>query len=249
MPSSSALDTDTLLQLDRTHVWHPYTALHDPLPVYPIVGASGVELELADGRKLIDGMSSWWTAIHGYNVPELNAAAHAQLDRMAHVMFGGITHEPAVALARTLASITPGNLDKVFFCDSGSVAVEVAVKMAVQYQQALGHTDRTALLTIRGGYHGDTFKAMSVCDPVTGMHHLFSGAVQAQYFADRPTCRFGEDWDSTDIVPFQSLLEQHHTTIAAVILEPIVQGAGGMWFYHPEYLREVRALCDHYGVL
>ncbi|HFQ80919.1 MAG TPA: adenosylmethionine--8-amino-7-oxononanoate transaminase [Desulfobacterales bacterium] len=238
-----------LLDYDRRHVWHPYTSPTEPLPVYPVVAAHGVYLRLMDGRELIDGMSSWWCAIHGYNHPRLNTSLKEQAEKMAHVMFGGLTHEPAVSLARTLIDITPPNLQKVFFCDSGSVAVEVAMKMALQYQAALKLERRKHFLTIRGGYHGDTLGAMSVCDPVTGMHQLFSGALPVQFFAERPVSTNDEAWREDDIADFQTQLAGHHQEIAAVIMEPVVQGAGGMYFYAPEFLRRVRKLCDEYGVL
>ncbi len=237
------------LQFDRESTWHPYTSVHDPLPVYPVESASGVRLKLTDGRQLIDGMSSWWAAIHGYNHPRLNAAAHRQIDNMSHVMFGGLTHKPAAALAKLLITLSPAPLTKIFFCDSGSVAVEVAIKMAIQYWHALGEGKRTRLLTIRSGYHGDTFGAMAVCDPVTGMHEMFRGALSQHYFADEPRCRFDGAWDEQDIAPFADLITSHHEEIAAVILEPVVQGAGGMRIYHPEYLRRVRSLCDTHGIL
>ncbi len=220
-----------------------------PLPVYPVVSASGVRLALADGRQLIDGMSSWWCAIHGYNHPVLNQALHTQIDAMSHVMFGGITHPQAVGLARKLVDISPAPLNRVFFCDSGSVSVEVAIKMAVQYWWSLQRPEKNRLLTIRGGYHGDTFGAMAVCDPETGMHHLFSAVLRKHLFAPRPLCRFGAPWDPDDIVALKNLIETHSRELAAVILEPVVQGAGGMWFYHPEYLRLLRELCDEHELL
>ncbi len=238
-----------MLQFDRHHVWHPYTSTTNPLPVYPVASADGVRLRLTDGRELIDGMSSWWCAIHGYNHPRLNTALQKQAASMAHVMFGGLTHEPAVTLARALIDITPANLQKVFFCDSGSVAVEVAMKMALQYWGAMGRPARKHFLTIRGGYHGDTLGAMSVCDPVTGMHQLFSGALSVQFFADRPTCCNDEEWRDDDMADFRRQLAAHRNEIAAVIMEPIVQGAGGMRFYAPEFLRQARKLCDEYGLL
>ena len=240
---------DELLAFDRAHLWHPYTSIGDPPPVERIVAARGVRLRLADGRELVDGMSSWWAAIHGYGHPALDAAVRAQLGRMAHVMFGGLTHEPAVALAQRLVARLPAGLDRIFLCDSGSVAVEVAIKMALQYWRGRGDVRRTRLLTVRGGYHGDTFAAMSVCDPDTGMHALWRGVLAQQLFAERPRCRFDDDWDPHAIDDVACLLARHRDEIAAVVLEPVVQGAGGMWFYHPRYLRELRALCDDAGVL
>ncbi|NLC70869.1 MAG: adenosylmethionine--8-amino-7-oxononanoate transaminase [Desulfuromonadaceae bacterium] len=238
-----------LLAFDRAHLWHPYTSALKPLRAYPVTGASGVRLRLADGRQLIDGMSSWWCAIHGYNHPLLNAALRQQLDSMAHVMFGGITHEPVVTLGKRLLEIVPRPLQHLFFCDSGSVSVEVAIKMALQYWQAVGRPQKKRLLTVRGGYHGDTFAAMSVCDPVTGMHHLFRGVLPEQLFAERPSCRFDAPFDPTSLEDFRRLIAEHEGEIAAVILEPVVQGAGGMWFYHPDYLRGVRELCHRHQVL
>jgi adenosylmethionine-8-amino-7-oxononanoate aminotransferase len=237
------------LGFDRAHLWHPYTSMADPQPVEPVAGADGVRLRLADGRELVDGMSSWWAAIHGYNHPALNAAVRAQLERMAHVMFGGLTHEPAIALGQRLTALLPAPLGHVFFCDSGSVAVEVAVKMVLQYWRSRGDTRRTRLVTVRGGYHGDTFAAMSVSDPDTGMHALWRGVLAEQLFAERPRCRFGGAWDPAAMDDVARLLDAHRDEVAAVILEPIVQGAGGMWFYHPRYLVELRRLCDAAGVL
>ncbi len=238
-----------LLALDRAHVWHPYSTLVDPPPIFPVVAAEGVRLELADGTRLIDGMSSWWSVIHGYRHPHLDAALRAQVERMAHVMFGGLTHEPAVRLAARLVEIAPTGLETVFFSDSGSVAVEVALKMAIQYQAARGLPRRQKFLTVRGGYHGDTFGAMSVCDPVTGMHTLFKGALPAQFFAPRPRSRYAGEWQPDDVDALAALLARHAGEIAAVVIEPIVQGAGGMWFYHPHYLARLRELCDEHGVL
>lgn len=237
------------LEFDRESIWHPYTSISDPLPVYPVVSASGVRLKLADGQELIDGMSSWWAAIHGYNHPTLNNAAHKQIEQMSHVMFGGLTHQPAVELAEVLLDLSPAALEKIFFCDSGSVAVEIAIKMALQYWYARKQKEKTKLLTIRSGYHGDTFGAMAVCDPVTGMHEIFRDVLPQHYFADEPRTRFEDPWDEKDITSFADLISTHHGHIAAVILEPLVQGAGGMRIYSPEYLKRVRALCDQYDVL
>lgn len=238
-----------ILTLDQRHVWHPYSSVVEPPPVFEVVSAQGVRLRLADGRELIDGMASWWTAIHGYNVPELNAAATEQLDRMAHVMFGGLTHAPAAELAKDLVNVAPPGLETIFFSDSGSVAVEVALKLAIQYWAARGQPAKHRVLTVHGGYHGDTLGAMSVCDPITGMHTLFQQTLPLQLFAPRPEIRFGGFWDPSDIQPLAILLEAHASELAAVIIEPIVQGAGGMWFYHAEYLRELRRLCTGFEVL
>lgn len=238
-----------ILQKDQRHVWHPYASVIDPLPVYEVTHADGVYLHLADGRRLIDGMSSWWCAIHGYNHPELNAAAIKQLGKMSHVMFGGITHEPAVNLCAKLVELTSAPLQKVFLSDSGSVSVEVAIKMAFQYWIAQGKIRKNRLLTVRNGYHGDTFAAMSVCDPVTGMHHLFSEVLPKHLFAPAPTITFDDEWREDDIEQFRQLIEANRDSLAAVILEPVVQGAGGMRFYSPHYLRRVRELCDQNQVL
>ncbi|MEO0541661.1 MAG: adenosylmethionine--8-amino-7-oxononanoate transaminase [Cyanobacteria bacterium P01_A01_bin.105] len=243
------LPTPQLLATDRHHVWHPYAAMPNPLPIFPVRSAAGVHLELEDGRTLVDGMSSWWTCIHGYGHPRLNQAAREQIDRMSHVMFGGLTHQPAVQLAQRLVDLTPAPLQQVFFCDSGSVSVEVAMKMAIQYWYNLGQPQKHRFLTVRGGYHGDTFDAMSVCDPVTGMHHLFNQVLRQQYFAEVPQIPFSGVWDDTDIASFEQRLVENHGQIAAAIFEPVVQGAGGMRFYSPDYVRRARELCDQYNVL
>ncbi len=236
------------LTFDRDHIWHPYTSMSDPLPCYPVVAAEGSRLQLADGRQLVDGMSSWWAAVHGYNHPRLNQALQTQMAQMSHVMFGGITHPPAVALCRRLVDMTPAPLECVFLADSGSVAVEVAMKMALQYWQARGEK-RQRFLTLRNGYHGDTFAAMSVCDPQNSMHSLYQGYLPEHLFAPAPTCRFDDPWCESDTDALEQLIVSHHRQLTAVILEPIVQGAGGMRFYHPRYLHRVRELCDRYRLL
>lgn len=238
-----------LLEGDSAHIWHPYASAADPGYVAPVVSASGVRLQLADGREILDGMASWWCAIHGYNHPVLNRAVREQVDTMAHVMFGGLTHPPAVKLARMLAALTPASLERVFFSDSGSVAVEVAIKMAIQYWQARGKPGKRKLVALRGGYHGDTLGAMSVCDPVTGMHHLFGDVVAQQFFAPAPNCDVDGPCPESEMDGITDILSQHHDQIAAVIVEPVVQGAGGMRFYSSDYLRKLRALCDAFDVL
>lgn len=238
-----------LLQIDNDAIWHPYTALSSDVPVYHVESANGVRLKLSDGRELIDGMASWWCAIHGYNQPEINKALQVQTKRMAHVMFGGLTHTPAIELTEQILAITPEELDAVFFSDSGSVSVDVAMKMAIQYWNAKGEPERQKFISLKHGYHGDTFGAMSVCDPETGMHSLFSDAMPKQIFIEQPQCRFGEPCLDAHIAPLKQALNKHGKKIAALIMEPIVQGAGGMWFYSADYLRQARDLCNEHNVL
>ena len=249
MRMSRPEDWDRLLALDAERVWHPYGALPSPSRSLPVVSAEGVRLRLADGRELIDGMASWWCAIHGYRHPALDAAAQEQLGRMAHVMFGGLTHEPAVRLAERLTALAPAGLERVFFADSGSVSVEVALKLAIQYQRALGHAGRTRLLTVRGGYHGDTTGAMAVCDPIGGMHSIFTGLLPEHVFAPRPPDGFDAPLDDRWVAEVRELAERHAGELAAVIAEPVVQGAGGMRFHSPACVRVLREVCDEHGLL
>ncbi len=237
------------LAFDSQHIWHPYSSMINPPAMYPVESASGVRIKLSDGRELIDGMASWWSVVHGYNHPRLNAAAKEQIDRTAHVMFGGLTHTPAIELSRKLVEMTPEPLQRVFIADSGSVAVEVALKMAIQYWHARGKPRKQRMLSIRNGYHGDTFGAMSVCDPINGMHELFSDVLAQQLFAPRPETPFDGQFDPSDITELERLLVEHQEELAALILEPVVQGAGGMRFYSPEWLRRARELCDRHEVL
>ena len=234
---------------DQQYLWHPYSSMIDPPPLFEVSHAEGCRLHLADGRTVIDGMSSWWCTVHGYNHPVLNTAVTEQLGKMSHVMFGGLTHAPAVALGEKLVALTPAGLDKVFLCDSGSISVEVAIKMALQFWLSQGVRGKSRLLTVRNGYHGDTFAAMSVCDPVNGMHHLFADVLQQQLFAPAPATPFGEPLSAGDCAELEQLLANHHGEIAALIIEPIVQGAGGMRFYSADYLRRARELCSEYNVL
>lgn len=235
--------------IDQDHIWHPYSAMNSNLPVYEVESANDVRLKLKDGRELIDGMSSWWCMIHGYNHPEMNLAIEQQIKKVSHVMFGGLTHEPAIELTKKLIQITPPSLDKVFYSDSGSVAVEVSMKMAIQYWHAKGEEDKQHFISLRSAYHGDTFAAMSVSDPETGMHSLFKKFLTKQFFIKQPTSRFGETCSIEDIENIEKVLSKYSKESAALILEPIVQGAGGMWFYSADYLKKAKELCEKYNVL
>ena len=246
---SLVFSAEELIEFDKRHIWHPYSSLRDPIDPYLVVSAKGVKLFLIDGRELIDGMASWWSCIHGYNHPELNKAITEQLEKMAHVMFGGLTHKPAIFLAQKLLEITHKDLTNVFFCDSGSVAVEVSIKMAYQYWISLGYPNKSKLLTVRCGYHGDTFGAMAVCDPITGMHVKFKNVLPKHFFAPPPKPSFGEEFKEEHITELLKIVEKHHDEIAAVILEPVVQGAGGMRFYSPDYLKRLRDICDEFDIL
>jgi adenosylmethionine---8-amino-7-oxononanoate aminotransferase len=242
-------DWDSQLAFDREHVWHPYGALPAALAPLPVVSAQGVRLKLADGRELIDGMASWWCAIHGYRHPALDRAVGEQLQRMAHVMFGGLTHEPGVRLAERLLALAPQNLQAVFFADSGSVSVEVAIKMSLQFQRARGHPNRTRLLTVEGGYHGDTFGAMAVCDPLGGMHSMFKGVLAEHVFAERPPDGYDAGLDERWAAHVRELVARHSEELAAIIVEPVVQGAGGMRFHSPACVALLRELCDEHELL
>lgn len=251
--SHGSLSAEQIVELDQQHVWHPYSSFTSPLLPFPVASTDGVRITLNDGRELIDGMASWWSAVHGYGHPKLKAAAHEQIDTMSHVMFGGLTHEPAVKLCEKLVQLAPSGLNKVFISDSGSVAAEVAIKMAFQYWISQGKSEKNKLITVKNGYHGDTFATMAVCDPVNGMHHMFEQVLPKHIFADAPQPAVAVDrhveFEESHIDSLKMLLEEHHQNIAALILEPIVQGAGGMRMYHPDYLKRARELCDQYQVL
>lgn len=243
------MKNEEILQFDKDHIWHPYTSMIDPLKVYEVESAEGVYINLASGERLIDGMSSWWSTIQGYNNPRLNNAIEQQIKKMSHVMFGGLTHRPAVELAEKLIQITPEGLDTVFYSDSGSVSVEVAIKMALQYHHARGNRFKTVIGTFAGGYHGDTWHCMSVCDPIGGMHTMYNNRLSEQLFVSRPEISFYQKWDNTCLEELEACFDKHHKKMAAFITEPIVQGAGGMYIYHPNYLKALRALCNKYDVL
>lgn len=249
--TSGILSNKEALVFDKAHIWHPYSSTLSPITPHMVESANGIELTLADGNTLLDGMSSWWSTIHGYNHPRLNAAAEKQLAKMSHVMFGGLTHAPAISLCERLIAMLPDPLDTVFLADSGSIAVEVSMKMAIQYWHAKGAPDKHRFISLRNGYHGDTLGAMSLCDPVTGMHQLFNGVVSTQFHAEQPACRFSHagDTQSVNFDSMRKLVEQHHNQVAAIVVEPIVQGAGGMYFYSADYLKKLRELCNEYNLL
>ena len=247
--NTKAQGSSHILEKDQAYVWHPYSSMTSPIPAYEVDSAQGVYLQLANDNKLIDGMSSWWAAIHGYNHPHINAAVKRQVDEFSHIMFGGLTHEPAIKLAKQLLAMVPEGLNRVFFADSGSVSVEVAIKMALQYFACQGQPHKHKILSPRNGYHGDTFAAMSVCDPINGMHSLFKNVLAEQIFVPAPQTQYGQTWNEDELAPLIDTLNDHHHEIAAIILEPVVQGAGGMRLYHPEYVRRVRQLCDEYHIL
>ncbi|WP_246581349.1 adenosylmethionine--8-amino-7-oxononanoate transaminase [Echinicola shivajiensis] len=246
---SSHMTPQEILSIDNKHIWHPYTSANRAIDNLVVHGAKGVYLELEEGKKVIDGMSSWWSTIHGYNVPELNEAIQKQLEKMAHVMFGGITHEPAALLTKKLLEIVPKGLEHIFYSDSGSVAVEVAMKMALQYWYSKDQGNKNRFITVRNGYHGDTWHDMSVCDPVTGMHSIFNNRLSPQIFLPAPQSKFNGPLQEKEIQQMEHVLKERAHEIAAFILEPIVQGAGGMRFYHPEYLKTVKRLCEKHNIL
>lgn len=237
------------VKFDEQHIWHPYTSMKTPLPSYPVQSADGVRIKLESGQELIDGMSSWWSVIHGYNHPLINQAITDQLSKMSHVMFGGLTHNPAIELCKKLVEITPVGLEKVFLADSGSVSVEVALKMAIQCQLGRGYISRNKFVTIKHGYHGDTFGAMAVCDPVNSMHSLYSDILPKNYFIEAPKSKPDQDFDHKELDELKMLLQQDSDNIAALILEPVVQGAGGMRFYHPEFISAAKSICEQYKIL
>ena len=246
---TSAMKSTIEIDFDKSHIWHPYTSMKAPLPCYPVQKANGSSIHLETGETLIDGMSSWWSVIHGYNHPEINAAIRAQLDDMSHVMFGGLTHKPAIDLAKNLIELAPPGLDKVFLADSGSVAVEVALKMAIQYQLGKGHRNRNRFVSLMHGYHGDTFGAMAVCDPVNSMHTLYQGILPDNYFIKEPNALYDMPFDPSELDELAELLACRGDTIAALILDPAVQGAGGIRFYHPRFVTGAKHLCSKAGVL
>ncbi|WP_040726463.1 adenosylmethionine--8-amino-7-oxononanoate transaminase [Thiomicrorhabdus sp. Kp2] len=246
---NSLSDWNALLKYDQQHIWHPYAKLPNPIAAIGVKKTQGSIITLADDREVVDGMSSWWAALHGYNHPKIQQAMHQQIDTMPHIMFGGLTHKPAIELAKRLVELSPTGLDKVFFVDSGSVAMEVAIKMAMQYWISLARPGKNRLLTVKNGYHGDTFATMAICDPVNGMHSLFSELLPKHFFAPAPQMGFDLDSNNQDIAELRDILTEHHNEIAAVTIEPIVQGAGGMRFYRPDYLKQVRELCNEFDVL